>query len=191
MVLRRPVIRDNAYQALETNVPRHLVTFTGQSWSKSAKMFPRKETVAIYLHDLARGLLKQYPEHLRIKCTGGSDRPSQSLQAFKLVKWKLDIRDLAATLCMHAWEYFNAVVVSIGNCSKEFVLTYDGYGEWKVKYGSSVSHSKTYCNSANIADKICEPSQAFTIRADKSTDCPGGWRRAIWLGHIRVARDSR
>jgi cation diffusion facilitator CzcD-associated flavoprotein CzcO len=172
-----PLIPTNAYETLETletNVPRHLMTFSRQPWPKSTKIFPRKETTATYLHDLACGLLEQYPEHLRIKYRGEVIDLRKSLQAFRLAKWKLHIRDLAATSCMHAREYFDAVVVSTGNYSKEFVPTYDGYAEWKVKYGNTVSHSKTYCNSANFRDKVCKLSQVFTIKADKSTDRPGG-----------------
>jgi cation diffusion facilitator CzcD-associated flavoprotein CzcO len=84
-------------ETLETNVPRHLMTFSGQPWPKSTKILPRQETVATYLHDLAGGLLEQYPEHLRIRYRGEVIDPRKSLQAFRLAKWKLPIRDLEAT----------------------------------------------------------------------------------------------
>jgi cation diffusion facilitator CzcD-associated flavoprotein CzcO len=92
-----PFFPTNAYETLGTNVPRHLMTFSGQPWPKSTKIFPRKETVTTYLHDLARGLLEQYPEHIRIKYRGEVIDLRKSLQAFRLAKWKLHIRDLAAT----------------------------------------------------------------------------------------------
>lgn len=83
----------NAYENLESNVPRHLMTFSGLPRRTSTPIFPGKHDVAGYLQSLASDLLTKYPTGIKLRRQREAISLRHVPQYSALVGWEIIARN--------------------------------------------------------------------------------------------------
>ena len=154
----------NAYDNLETNLPRHLMTFSGQPWRTSTPIFPGRDDVAGYLQSLAGDLLTKHPNGIKLRRRREVISLRHVSQDSGLVGWEIsarnremDVINREGDMITYEADEFDLVVVSNGIYTKEFTPTsYEGIQDWRVKYGGTESHVKTFRNTSNFQGKVCD-----------------------------------
>jgi cation diffusion facilitator CzcD-associated flavoprotein CzcO len=162
----------NAWDNLNTNVPRHLMTFSGHRWQLSTPLFPGKDDVAGYLQSLAEGLLTKYPNNLQPRRRREVIRLRHVLQASGRVRWEttaqnhdMDVFMFGVDMNMpNEVDNFDFVVISNGIYTKAFVPNYEGIQDWRVRFGATESHVNTFRNTNDFQSKAYE----HVLRSDSN-----------------------
>ena len=69
----------------------------------------------------------------------------------------MDVINREGDMITYEADEFDLVVVSNGIYTKEFTPTsYEGIQDWRVKYGGTESHVKTFRNTSNFQGKVCD-----------------------------------
>lgn len=158
----------NAYDNLETNIPRHLMTFSGQPWPTSTPIFPGKDIVAGYLRCLADDLLNKHSDDFRLQLHTEVTNLLRVFQSKNVMGWKITARTWEADHVFEETNEFGLVVVSTGIYTKEFIpASYKGIQSWRESYGDTESHSKTFRNAGNFKYKVCHHFLHSSISTDK------------------------
>ncbi|TKA62259.1 hypothetical protein B0A55_11467, partial [Friedmanniomyces simplex] len=143
------------YEGLETNVPRTLMTLYDHAWPEDASLFPRSEVVRDYLQDYAAGVLRSAlgSTNLRMRMyTAVVDVREATYR--KAEYWRIrSSRRCLGTEEKVAEEFFDGVVVAIGNYHQPFVPKKYNVAEWCEAHPGSLLHAVDFCKPEDFRDQ--------------------------------------
>ncbi|KAI5360536.1 putative flavin monooxygenase, FAD/NAD(P)-binding domain superfamily [Septoria linicola] len=135
------------YEALETNIPRQLMTFSDMPWKRGTPLMPHNTLVKDYLQTYVNHLARKYASTNNLSAQMnatvlGVQKVSRNSNAM----WKIDAGTLNIGRNYNQMEYFfDGVVVATGNYQRTFIPEYEGLREWDAqdmkKGEKSLAHS--------------------------------------------------
>lgn len=187
-----PIIEGNkviwptpAYELLDTNVPKDVMTYGSLQFPDSLPIFPHRSDVNVYMHEYAEEI-----------------RPITQFNAAVVLvirtsdKWSVISRTVNPELFngsilseKDVTETFDAVAIAVGNYDVPYLPLKSGIVNWNKEYPGSISHVKTFKspkefekhagnivvvgNSASAADicfQIAEGLQRTVIKSKRSAN---------------------
>lgn len=139
-----------AYDLLETNVPSDVMTYAASPFPSTLPLFPHRTDVLKYMQTYAHGL-EPYTHFETIVV----------LVVRHLDQWQVTSRGVSLATkggeesdpgSPDDVEYFDAVVVAVGNYDVPFIPDRPGIKEWNEKYPGSITHAKNYKSPSQFAN---------------------------------------
>ena len=133
------------YEALEANIPKHLMKHSDDSTLEDNPLFPNLEAVLQYLDQYARDV-----KHLIKFQTQVIDVRRATEDSGKEI-WHVFSKDLRTNRCRE--DNYDAVAVANGHYSVPVIPDIPGIQQWNNAYPDRIIHSKFYRSRQRFKDK--------------------------------------
>lgn len=134
------------YDYLDTNVPKDIMTYADSKFDDDVPVFPHRSDVLRYLKNYSKELTPYIK--FSTKVVEVSFNPETN-------KWKVVSRPVAveteggssaSDTKPDETEYYDAVVLAIGNYDIPYIPNREGMYEWAQKYPGTITHVKAFRN---------------------------------------------
>lgn len=139
-----------AYEHLDTNVPKDVMTYGSIQFTDSLPIFPHRSDVNEYMQKYAEEIrLVTQLETIVVLVTRSID------------KWKVVSRlvcqetlggQVEGEKVRDEVEYFDAIAIAVGNYDVPYLPSKPGMDEWNSRLPNSISHVKTFKSCAQFAN---------------------------------------
>ncbi|KAH3670413.1 hypothetical protein OGAPHI_000928 [Ogataea philodendri] len=133
------------YELMDTNVPYHIMEYSGFPFPKNSPLFPTKQQVLEYI--------QEYSKEVEPYIHFGTNVVSVKFRPDETHRWQVTYRKVCDATAgglkespdhPDQTEEFDAVLVASGHYELPYVPEKPGLADWALKFPGSVSHSKNY-----------------------------------------------
>lgn len=140
------------YDYLDTNVPKDIMTYADSKFGDDVPVFPHRSDVLQYLKAYSRELTPYIKFSTKVVEVSFNQDTSKWKVVSRAVAPATNGGSSASADSPDDIEYYDAVVLAIGNYDIPYIPNRDGMKEWAEKYPGSITHVKAFRNPDQFKD---------------------------------------